>query len=54
MTGRQKLKDVVIQIEHCLADLNVLFDKDLLSCVGQDGTQCMLLVSVLMLARTRI
>ncbi|GJJ76864.1 hypothetical protein EMPS_09223 [Entomortierella parvispora] len=39
LTGRQKLKDVVVQIEHCLADLNILFDKTLLSCIGQDGTQ---------------
>jgi len=33
--------------------LNILFDKSLLSCVGQDGTQCKLLVSVvLMLVRS--
>ncbi|KAG0046374.1 hypothetical protein BGZ83_008445 [Gryganskiella cystojenkinii] len=38
-SGRQRLKEAVSLIEHYLADINLIFDKELLALVGQDGTQ---------------
>jgi hypothetical protein len=40
LSGRQLLKEAISQTEQYLADLNILFDKDLASCVGQDATEC--------------
>lgn len=41
-SGRQRLKLAARLIEHHLSDLQLLFDKDLLNVVGQEGSQCML------------
>jgi len=41
-SGRQRLKLAARLIENHLSDLQLLFDKDLLNVVGQEGSQCML------------
>lgn len=39
-SARQRLKLSVRLIERHLSDLNLIFNKDLLGILGEEGTQC--------------